>query len=153
MRAAAKRTSAKLGAKTRPAIRRIRVKPPWQMSGRTAIVALVLSALALSYAYPVRTYLEQRSEINALQEAQSQQRERIEELEDERTKWEDPEYVRAQARDRLLLVAPGEELVIIIDDPEGAAADSGESPEPEPEQDWYEDLWDSFAEADQTGPS
>lgn len=123
------------------------------MSGRTAIIALVLSALALSYAYPVRTYLEQRAEINALRDSQNAQEERIEDLEAERAKWDDPEYVRAQARDRLMLVKPGEELIVIIDDPEGAAADSGEPAEPAPEQEWHDDLWDSFVEADQTGPS
>lgn len=116
------------------------------MSGRTAVIALVLSALALSYAYPVRTYLEQRSEINELRDAQAEQADRIAELEAERTKWEDPEYIRAQARERLLLVKPGEELVIIVDDPEGAAADAGVDLDPQPQDSWYEDLWEGFKE-------
>lgn len=121
------------------------------MSGRTAVIALVLSGLALSYAYPVRTYLEQRAEINALRDSQGDQRDRIDELKTDRAKWDDPDYVRAQARERLLLVQPGEELIIIIDDPEGAAADAGEKPPPEPDAPWYDDLWDSFNEADQIG--
>ncbi|GAA4908701.1 septum formation initiator [Stackebrandtia albiflava] len=118
------------------------------MSGRTAVVALVLSALALSYAYPVRTYLEQRAEINALRDSQSDQADRIAALEAERAKWNDPEYVKAQARDRLLLVEPGEGLIIIIDDPEGAAADAGETPDAEPADPWYDDLWDDFEESE-----
>jgi cell division protein FtsB len=121
------------------------------MSGRTAVIALVLSVLALSYAYPVRTYMEQRAEINELRDAQGDQRDRIADLESERAKWDDPEYVRAQARERLLLVEPGEELIIIIDDPEGAAADAGEKPPKEPADPWYDDLRDSFEEADQIG--
>ena len=121
------------------------------MSGRTAIIALVLSILALSYAYPVRTYLEQRAEINGLRDSQGAQRDRIEELKAERAKWNDPDYVAAQARERLLMVKPGEDLVIIIDDPEGAAEDAGQDPDAKPEGPWYTDLWDSFNEADQIG--
>ncbi|HIW63339.1 MAG TPA: septum formation initiator family protein [Candidatus Stackebrandtia excrementipullorum] len=133
--------------KAKPKIRRIRIKPPWRMSGRTAVIALVLSALALSYAYPVRTFLEQRADINELRESQADQTERIAQMEAERAKWEDPEYVRAQARERLLLVKPGEELVIIVDDPEGAAADAGQDPDPTPQDSWYEDLWEGFKES------
>ena len=121
------------------------------MSGRTAVVALVLSALALSYAYPVRTYLDQRAQINALRDSQGEQRDRISRLEAERAQWEDPEYVRTQARERLLLVKPGEDLIIIIDDPAGAAADAGVEPDPGPEDPWYQDLWDSINEADRVG--
>ncbi|TQL76223.1 cell division protein FtsB [Stackebrandtia endophytica] len=117
------------------------------MSGRTAVIALVLSALALSYAYPVRTYLEQRADINELRDSQATQADRIAELEAERAKWEDPEYVRAQARERLLLVKPGEQLIIIIDDPEGAAADAGQTPDPGPQDTWYEDLWEGFKDS------
>lgn len=116
------------------------------MSGRTAVIALVLSALALSYAYPVRTYLEQSAQIDELRTSQAEQTDRIAALEAERAKWEDPEYVRSQARERLLLVKPGEELVIIIDDPEGAAADAGIDPDPQPQGPWYEDLWEGFKE-------
>jgi len=115
------------------------------------VIALVLSALALSYAYPVRTYLEQRAEIDALRDSQEAQSDRIDALETERARWDDPEYVKTQARDRLLLVEPGSELIIIIDDPEGAAADAGIEPEPPPPAPWYDDLWDTFNEADQIG--
>lgn len=121
------------------------------MSGRAAIVALVLCALALAYAYPVRTYLEQRAEIDDMAEAQAEQRDRIADLAAERDKWDDPEYVQAQIRSRLLLVDPGEELLIVIDDAEGAARDAGVEPPPEPEGPWYDELMDSINEADQIG--
>ncbi|WP_147139217.1 FtsB family cell division protein [Stackebrandtia albiflava] len=147
-RSSRKTTRATESAAPGPRIRRVRIRPPWRMSGRTAVVALVLSALALSYAYPVRTYLEQRAEINALRDSQSDQADRIAALEAERAKWNDPEYVKAQARDRLLLVEPGEGLIIIIDDPEGAAADAGETPDAEPADPWYDDLWDDFEESE-----
>ncbi|MGH8876283.1 MAG: FtsB family cell division protein, partial [Stackebrandtia sp.] len=144
----ANRTAKKAAPK--PKLRRIRIKPPWRMSGRTAVIALVLSALALSYAYPVRTYLEQRAEINALRDSQGEQGERIAALEEERAKWDDPAYVKAQARERLLLVEPGEELIIIVDDePDKASDDSG--PSKSSKDPWFDDLWESFDNADNAG--
>jgi sensor domain CHASE-containing protein len=111
----------------------------------------VLSALALAYAYPLRTLVEGRIEINRLEAEQAAQTERIEALEAERLKWEDPEYVKAQIRSSLLLVAPGEDLVIVIDedDPKhsGGADDAANEDHP-----WYEDLADTFADADQLDP-
>ncbi|HEY1178888.1 MAG TPA: septum formation initiator family protein [Phytomonospora sp.] len=123
------------------------------MSARTAILALVLSALALAYAYPVRTYFGQRAEIEALEAQQAAQRDRISVLEAERAKWEDDEYVATQARIHLLLVRPGEKPLIVISDPEGAAKDAGQ-PYEEPAPDagnWYEELWSSVDGADGAG--
>ncbi|MEV0646939.1 septum formation initiator family protein [Phytomonospora sp. NPDC050363] len=123
------------------------------MSARTAILALVLSALALAYAYPVRTYFGQRAEIERLQAEQSEQRERISELEAERAKWEDDDYIATQARIHLLLVRPGEKPLIIISDPEGAAKDAGEPYEPPATEsgNWYEELLSSVDGADGAG--
>jgi len=117
------------------------------VSRRAAILALVLSALALAYAYPLRTYVEQRIEINRLEAEQATQSERIEDLEAERLKWDDPEYVKAQIRSSLLLVPPGEDLVIVIDedDPKHTGGADDEAAE---EQVWYDDLADTFEDAD-----
>lgn len=132
---------------------RVKAPRPRRMSARTAILALVLSALALAYAYPIRTYFAQRAEIEALEGAQQEQRERISALETERAKWNDDAYVITQARIHLLLVRPGEKPLIIIDDPAGAAKDSGhplEQPASEPGT-WYEKLWGSVDGADRAG--
>lgn len=108
----------------------------------------MLSALALAYAYPLRTYVEQRVEINRLETEQEEQRERIEGLESERLKWDDPEYVKAQIRSKLLLVEPGEDLVIVHEgeDPEAGGDGQGASASESP---WYEELVTSFEDADQ----
>lgn len=107
----------------------------------------MLSALALAYAYPLRTYVEQRIEINQLEADQDEQRERIEGLESERLKWDDPEYVKAQIRSKLLLVEPGEDLVIVHDgeDPE-EGRDGEDAAEGEPH--WYDELVATFEDAD-----
>jgi cell division protein FtsB len=121
------------------------------VSRRAAILALVLSALALAYAYPLRTYVEQRIEINRLEAEQSAQTDRIEDLEAERLKWDDPEYVKAQIRSSLLLVPPGEDLVIVIDenDPKHTGGADDEAAE---DQAWYDDLADTFEDADRLDP-
>ena len=42
--------------------------------------------------------------------------EAVDEIDAERAKWKDPVYVRAQARDRLFYVYPGETAYVVIDD-------------------------------------
>ena len=50
---------------------------PRRISARTATLVLLLLALAFAYAYPVRVYLAQQAEIDRLEQAQSEQRQRI----------------------------------------------------------------------------
>lgn len=139
------------GASGRAEVKRVRYRPARRLSRRAAILALVLSALALAYAYPLRTLVEQRIEINRLEEEQSVQSERIEALEAERIKWEDAEYVKAQVRSSLLLVPPGEDLVIVIDEDDPKHT-GGADDEAAKGQTWYNELADTFADADQLDP-
>ncbi|GAB3219217.1 hypothetical protein GCM10027447_01560 [Glycomyces halotolerans] len=135
----------------RPQIKRVRVRAPRKISRRAAVLALVLSALALAYAYPLRTYVEQRIEINRLEAEQSEQRERIETLEAERLKWDDPEYVKSQIRSSLLLVEPGEDLVIVVEEEDPQRADGGDETGGEGST-WYDELTATFEDADQLEP-
>ncbi|RRR97504.1 FtsB family cell division protein [Glycomyces terrestris] len=139
------------GAAGRTEVKRVRYRPARKVSRRAAVLALVLSALALAYAYPLRTYIEQRIEINRLEAEQAAQEERIEELEAERVKWDDPEYVQAQIRSSLLLVPPGEDLVIVIDEDDPKHT-GGEDDETGADQAWYEELAATFEDADQLDP-
>ncbi|THV32194.1 FtsB family cell division protein [Glycomyces paridis] len=139
------------GTVARAEVKRVRYRPDRKLSRRAAVLALVLSALALAYAYPLRTYVEQRIEINRLEAEQSAQQERIADLEAERLKWDDPEYVKAQIRSSLLLVPPGEDLVIVIDedDPKHTGgADDAEGADPA----WYDELAATFEDADRLDP-
>jgi cell division protein FtsB len=122
-------------------------RPRGRFTGRAVILALVLVALILAYAYPLRTYLGERAQIRQLQQSQTAQRQRIGVLQQERAKWNDPDYVAAQARERLLLVKPGDVAYVVIDDPaagktgtnHGRAKDKGP---------WYGKLWSSVQAAD-----
>ncbi len=114
------------------------------------MLALVLGALLLAYAYPVRIYLNQQAEIEALRAHQKAQRDDIEDLRTESAKWADPEYVKAQARSRLGMTEPGEQLWIVVggDDPADTDPNSGKAKDSAA---WFGQLWGSLTAADQPG--
>ncbi|WP_162908412.1 FtsB family cell division protein, partial [Allorhizocola rhizosphaerae] len=108
------------------------------LGGRAIALLLILAALALGYAYPVRVYLTQVSEIDALRRAQAEQRKHIAALEVEEAKWHDDRYLEIQVRKRLYMVQRGETPLIPI---WGDTIDTGKPPaKPKPET-WYETLW------------
>ena len=144
-RPAAARRAAATGAATRTA-----APEPRRLTGRAAVLVAVLIALALAYTYPIRVYLNQQSDIAEMESAQAAQRAKIKELQDEAALWKDPNFIKTQARSRFFMVLPGEELLILLSDPDGAARDAGlpppgaKPPEPDP---WYDTLWSSVEAA------
>lgn len=144
--AAARRT----GAGATAAARRTAAPQPRRLTGRATVLVAVLIALALAYTYPIRVYLNQQSDIAEMESAQAVQREKIKELQDQAALWKDPNYIKTQARSRFFMVLPGEELLILLSDPDGAARDAGlpppgaTPPEPDP---WYDTLWSSIGAA------
>jgi cell division protein FtsB len=120
---------------------------PKAFTGRAAVLVVVLVALALAYTYPVRVYLAQESQIAKMEAAQAAQRAVIADKAEEVAKWQDPEYVRIQARDRLFYVLPGEVPLLIMNDPEGAARDAGQPPPAATPDRWYDTLWSSVEKA------
>jgi cell division protein FtsB len=146
------RTQARPGTARRSApvaAPRVRTGQPNRFTGRATVLALVLGALLLAYAYPVRIYLNQQSEIAALREHQRAQQEHIAGLQAESAKWNDPAYVESQACSRLYMCRPGDTLYIVVG---GHAA--GASPGAVPaatDRTWYDKLWSSVTSADHPG--
>jgi cell division protein FtsB len=128
-------------AKQRPA-------GPRSLTGRAAVVLLVIGALVVSYAQSLRVWFDQHQQISALQDEIKAREQRVGQLEDEITRWNDDAYVRAQARQRFGWVMPGEVGYRVIG-PDGKPV--GTPPEqagPTPatgQQDptWYTKLWGS----------
>jgi cell division protein FtsB len=111
---------------------------------RAAMLAIVVCALALSVAVPLRTYLGQRAEVEIQQQRQEELREQVEQLEQRKAQLDDPAQVEAEARRRLRYVRPGETpyVVELPGDHDGHGA--GQPPQPSPQQQsWYETLWDA----------
>lgn len=82
--------------------------PRPRLTGRAAILVLVLAVLMVSYASSMRAYFEQRHQMDSLQGDIAESRANIEALQREKARWDDPAYVRAQARQRFGWVLPGE---------------------------------------------
>ena len=87
---------------------------------RLAVLGLVLAGLALSAVIPLRTYLEQRSQIGALHQQIASDTSTVAQLQLTAARWQDPAFVRAQARLRLHLIAPGDTGYIVTDSGPGS---------------------------------
>ncbi|WP_433161611.1 FtsB family cell division protein [Kribbella sp. CA-247076] len=119
------------------------------LTGRAAVVLLVLGALIVSYAQSLRVWFDQHQQITALQQEIRDREKRVAELNDEIARWDDDAYVKAQARQRLGWVMPGEVGYRVI----GADGKPvGAPPEPSTPSDaaadeqqptWYTKLWGS----------
>jgi cell division protein FtsB len=84
-----------------------------QGSGRAFALAAIFFMLALFLAPPVKNYFTQRAQISALQSQLKSDRTALEEARKELTLWQDPNYVKSQARERLHFVLPGERQYIV----------------------------------------
>jgi cell division protein FtsB len=86
------------------------------MSGVSLLVLglLVFGVIVLSN--PLRTVIEQRQQVADLQAQLDQKNSDLDALTEQRARWNDPAYIRAQARDRLFYVMPGETSYLVIND-------------------------------------
>jgi cell division protein FtsB len=136
------RTRARPGPAKRTAAPR-----PRALTGRATVLVVVFVALALAYTYPLRVYLAQKSQIAQLEAEQSVQRKLIAAKSEELAKWHDPEYLKAQARQEFFYVMPGETPLLVYNDPDAAAKESGKPRAAVPDR-WYDTLWSSVQAAD-----
>ncbi|MDV9170472.1 MULTISPECIES: FtsB family cell division protein [unclassified Streptomyces] len=116
-----------------------------RLTGRAALLALVLCSLIVALAYPIRQYVSQRAEISELERQQAQARQRVEQLRDLKARWQDDSYAEQQIRQRLHYVMPGETGYIVID-PDAAKqsrAELGAADRP-----WYSNVWDGVDKSD-----
>jgi cell division protein FtsB len=128
------------GAGPRPA-------PPERsrLTSRAAVLAVVLCAIALSLAYPVREYIAQRRQIDQLQAQRQAIALELGRLEQQQKLLNSNAYVEQQAQDKLHMCPPADKCYVIINRPPPpgkAAADHA------PGTPWYERLWGSVRQAD-----
>lgn len=121
--------------------------PERTFSGRM-IALTVVALVVVSFLVPtVRTYFQQHAEIAELEAEIAVEEEQQEELETEAARWEDPEFVRQQARERINLVMPGERRYYVIGDSEETPSDVPEEQEHgevRTDLPWADALWDSL---------
>ena len=126
---------------------------PRALTGRATVLIVVFVALALAYTYPLRVYLAQESQIAQMEAEQAAQREEIADTSHQLQKWKDPEYLRAQAREKLFYVRPGETPLLVLNDPTGAALEAGRNGPAPAAGRWYDTLWNSVRAADAESPN
>lgn len=118
------------------------------LTGRAAVLALVFCVLAISLAYPLREYLAQRGEIGDYRAKVTDQQKRVADLEAAQRRWRDPAYVKAQARERLHFVMPGETQYVVLEPAEAPAPMQDAASMPVvTKRPWFGDLWSSVEAA------
>lgn len=118
--------------------------PARTFSGRMLTLAVILVAVTVLLSPTVRVFLQQRGELEALRAEIAAQEQTQQALRTEVARWDDPAYIKQQARDRINLVMPGEKKYMVIGTAEGGETPAGESPgEVRTDLPWVDALWDS----------
>lgn len=124
------------------------------LTTRAVILGLTLAVLALTLAYPVKQYLSQRHQIATLRSQHAAENATVQSLRKQIARWDDPAYVKAQARERLHYVLPGETAYVVIGQRAPAAPGAAKPAAPRPGsspgssgQAWYSQLWHSVQQA------
>jgi cell division protein FtsB len=121
-------------------------------TGRAVVLLLVLAALVMTLALPLREYVQQRSQIRALERELQVRQDRVGALRTEQQQWSDPAFVELQARQRLHYVYPGETGYVVL-----SPQDVKEAKQPQvrvatkDRRAWYDTVWSSVQAADAQG--
>jgi cell division protein FtsB len=121
--------------------------PAKAFSGRMLALAVVLVTITVLLAPSVRVFIEQRSEIAALERDITAQQQRQDKLERELARWEDPAYIKQQARDRIFYVMPGETRYLVTGAEGLSDSEEHASAAAPAELPWVDALWDSVKRA------
>lgn len=88
--------------------------PARSFSGRILALSIAMSAFALLLVPSIGTYARQHEELTALRESIATKEAEQENLKDQIARWDDPLYIKQQARDRINLVMPGERNYMVV---------------------------------------
>ena len=116
-----------------------------RLTTRAAVLAVVLCAIALSLAYPVREYIAQRRQIDQLEVQRESIAGKLGALEQQKKELSSNAYVEQQAESKLHMCFPSQTCYVVI---------SPKPPRPKvtaarvPGRPWYERLWTSVQQAD-----
>ena len=120
-----------------------------KLTGRAALLAVVICAIALSLAYPVREYIAQRQQIDQLLAQQQTMSAQVKALEAEDNQLSQNWYVEQEAEDQLHMCFPQEQCYVVISSPPAKASAAGPQVVADP---WYAKLWQSVQRADAPSP-
>jgi cell division protein FtsL len=116
-----------------------------RLTSRAAALAVVICAVVLSLAYPVREYLAQRQQIDQLVAQQQTMLAQVKSLQAQQARLSERSFIEQLARQELDMCFPGTQCYVI----EGSQPliNGIRPPWPGP-QPWYGKLWQSVEQAD-----
>ena len=122
--------------------------PAKAFSGRLLALGVVMIAITILLAPTVKIFLDKRAEIAALQADIAAKQTKQEDLKRQVSRWQDPNYVKQQARDRINMVMPGETGYWVFGSDLPAAQSSGTagaaSAQDPANLPWVDALWESI---------
>ena len=129
-----------------------------RLTRRAVGILVVLAILVISFISSLRVYIRQQQDIAVANQQIAERTQQITNLQDELSRWQDPEYVRTQARARLGWVVPGETGFRVVGpdgQPYGGGSEitrTGALPGDEHPPTWWQRVWGSVQAADQPVP-
>ncbi|WP_456695369.1 FtsB family cell division protein [Aeromicrobium sp. P5_D10] len=121
-----------------------------RLTTRAIVLLAVVLLLLASYTSTLHAWWEQRSEIQATKAEIAMRKLAIADLEDQKERWDDPAYVKQQAKERFGWVLPGEVGYRVKGSDgkvQGAAVPTLDVPTQAKSPQWYDKLWGSVEAA------
>jgi cell division protein FtsL len=115
-----------------------------RFTSRAAVLAIVVCAIALSLAYPVREFIAQHRQIDQLEAQRQQIGAELRRLRAEQRELSSTAYIEQQARDKLHMCAPAQTCYVVINGSRHAGHAAAASGAAEP---WYQRVWSSLLQA------
>lgn len=120
-----------------------------RLTGRAAVLAVVICAIALSLAYPVREYIAQRQQVDQLLAQQQTLSAQVKALQAEDSQLSQTWYIEQEARDELRMCFPQEQCYEVVS---GQSAKASAAKPQAAASPWYARLWQSVQQADAPNP-
>jgi cell division protein FtsL len=121
-----------------------------RFTSRAAVLIVVVCAIALSLAYPVREYIAQLHQIDELRTQQAAIAAQLRQLKAERAELGSKAFIEEQAEGRLQMCFPSQTCYAIIPGTKPAAKVAASHRVITP---WYERLWRSVGQANKASAS
>jgi len=118
------------------------------LTGRALALLITIAVVGVLLAVPVRNWFGQRAEIAELRAQIEVTQERVDSLQLEQQRWDDPAFIAAEARRRLHFVNPGEIGYVALGADGRPAAETISELAAERNPAWYAKLWGAVQEAD-----
>ncbi|HUC24331.1 MAG TPA: septum formation initiator family protein [Streptosporangiaceae bacterium] len=124
-----------------------------KLTGRAALLAIVLCAITLTLAYPVREYIADRHQLDQLAASNTRLAQQVKHLQAEARSLDSPTVIEQEARDDLHMCFPEQTCyeVIPVTPSDAKAGATGATPGAKPAgSPWYGRLWASVQKADRS---